>query len=107
MAEVKQATETKQEQPHPMTRRRKMVGTVVSNKNSKTAVIKVDRRYKHKLYHKFVIRSKKYSIHDEKNELQIGDIITVVESRPLSKTKRWALQKVIRQSEGAEVLNID
>ena len=71
--------------------KRILVGTVVSDKNEKTVVVKVERKVKHPLYGKIIRRSKKYHAHDEKNEAKAGDIVRIEETRPLSKQKRWAL----------------
>lgn len=71
--------------------KRKLTGTVVSATNDKTIVVKVNRRFKHPKYSKFVNKSKKYHAHDEKNESNIGDTVTIIEARPYSKLKRWAL----------------
>ena len=64
---------------------------VVSNKMDKTIAVKVERRLKHPIYGKFVKRSKKFFAHDEQNECNIGDVVTIMETRPLSKLKRWRL----------------
>jgi small subunit ribosomal protein S17 len=64
-------------------------GTVVSDKNSKTVVVKVERRYKHPLYKKVLTRSKKYSAHDEKGVHKVGDVVSIIESKPFSKSKRF------------------
>jgi small subunit ribosomal protein S17 len=66
-------------------------GKVVSNKSDKTITVVVERRLRHPLYKKFIRRSKKYTAHDEGNICLIGDVVKIVESRPISKTKRWAL----------------
>ena len=71
--------------------KRILQGTVVSDKNAKTVVVEVERRYIHPLLKKTVRRSKKYHAHDEKNEAKSGDIVRIEETRPLSKQKRWAL----------------
>jgi len=65
------------------------VGVVVSDKAHKTIVVRVDRRLAHPLYGKSVARSKRYHVHDEKNEYKVGDTVRITETRPLSKTKRW------------------
>ena len=70
-------------------RRKVRVGVVVSDKANKTIVVKVERRLAHPLYGKSVARSKKYHVHDEKNEYKVGDTVRIIETRPLSKTKRW------------------
>ena len=69
--------------------KRIMEGTVVSNKMTKTAVVKVERTFLHPLFKKTVRRSKKYHAHDESNKFKTGDTVRIEESRPLSKTKSW------------------
>jgi len=71
--------------------RRVMQGVVVSDKMDKTVVVKVERRFKHPLYKKYVSRSKKYAAHDEANAHKIGDIVNIRECRPLSKRKHWEI----------------
>lgn len=73
---------------------RTTTGKVVSNKMDKTITVLVERRVKHPLYGKFMTRSTKLHAHDESNECNIGDIVTITESRPLSKTKTWALKSI-------------
>lgn len=73
---------------------RTLTGRVVSNKMDKTVTVLIERRVKHKLYGKYVSKSSKLKAHDESNECQIGDLVTIAESRPLSKTKSWALVKI-------------
>lgn len=73
---------------------RTATGKVVSNKMDKTITVLVERRVKHPLYGKFITRSTKLHAHDEANECNIGDVVTVVESRPLSKLKTWALKSI-------------
>lgn len=75
--------------------KKSMQGEVVSNKMDKTAVVEIVRRFKHPLIGKTVKRSKKYQVHDEKNECAIGDIVEIVEVRPLSKTKHMVLKNVV------------
>jgi len=84
------------EKRSPAQKRRVLRGLVVSDKMDKTIVVRVDRSVKHKLYEKYVNRSKKYKAHDELNNAKVGDLVSLVESRPLSKDKRWALRAVIR-----------
>jgi small subunit ribosomal protein S17 len=79
-------------------RRKVLVGTVVSNKMQKTIVVKTERKVRHTLYAKYVMKSQKFKAHDEENEAKIGDIVSIVESRPLSRDKRWALQKIVRRA---------
>jgi len=69
--------------------KRILSGTVVSSNSNKTIVVKVTRRVKHKLYKKIISRSKKYHVHDEKNIYKAGDIVSIVESKPISKLKTW------------------
>ena len=69
--------------------KRILMGTVVSDKNDKTVVVKVERRFTHPLYKKTVRRSKNYKAHDEENVKKIGDHVSIEESRPISKDKRW------------------
>ena len=80
-------------------RKRELVGIVVSNKMDKTCVVQVVRRYKHPKYKKYVNERQRYKAHDEKNDANIGDKVTIVESRPLSKDKRWRLQSVLERAE--------
>lgn len=77
------------------TRTRTVVGRVMSNKMQQTATVQVERRIKHPIYGKYMRRSKKYHVHDENNELNIGDMVQIRECRPLSKTKSWTLDKVL------------
>ena len=71
--------------------KRILQGTVVSDKNDKTVVVEVERRYTHPLYKKVVRRSKKYHAHDEANAAKIGDRVRIQETAPISKNKRWTL----------------
>ncbi len=68
---------------------RTMVGRVVSNAMDKTVVVEVTRRVQHRRYKKYINRTRKFSAHDENNEYAVNDIVTIRESRPLSRTKRW------------------
>ena len=73
---------------------RTLQGRVVSDKMDKTITVLIERRVKHPVYGKFVRKSTKIHAHDEQNECQVGDTVTVVECRPISKTKTWTLQSV-------------
>lgn len=73
---------------------RTLTGKVVSDKMDKTITVLIERRVKHELYGKYTTKSSKLHAHDEKNECKTGDIVTVSESRPLSKTKTWSLVKI-------------
>lgn len=75
-----------------------MVGTVVSNKMDKTVVILVERLVQHPLYQKYVRRRARFSAHDEGNACNIGDKVTITESRPLSRTKRWRVSEVLEKA---------
>ncbi|MBN2287968.1 MAG: 30S ribosomal protein S17 [Candidatus Glassbacteria bacterium] len=75
--------------------RKTRVGVVVSDKMEKTVVVSAKRQVKHPIYGKPMRRSKKYKVHDEKNECKLGDQVRIVETRPLSKQKRWRLVEVI------------
>jgi len=77
--------------------RKVRVGIVSSNKMDKTIVVKVERKVKHPLYGKFIKKTTGFHAHDEKNECSIGDIVKIMESRPLSKTKRWRLVEVVEK----------
>lgn len=92
------AASTVSDAPKGLARRKKAVGVVVSNKMQKTIVVKIDRRVRHGLYEKYTTKSRKFKAHDEKNDAKIGDLVSIVESRPLSREKRWALQKIIRRA---------
>jgi len=78
--------------------RKSRTGVVVSDKMNKTVVVLVERRLAHPLYGKQVTRSKKYHAHDENNEYRIGDTVRIVETRPLSKLKRWRVVEVVERA---------
>ena len=69
--------------------KRQLSGEVISAKSDKTIVVKVTRKVKHKLYRKIISRSKKYHAHDENNQYKVGDIVSIIESKPISKLKTW------------------
>ncbi len=69
--------------------KRILTGTVVSSNTNKTIVVRVTRRVQHKLYKKIISQSKKYHAHDEKNSFKVGDIVKIIESKPISKLKSW------------------
>lgn len=75
------------------------VGLVVSDKMDKTITVAVERRMQHPLYKKVIRRTKKFHAHDETNECNVGDLVRIRESRPLSKTKRWRLVEVVKQAD--------
>ena len=78
--------------------KKKLKGVIVSDKMDKTVVVKVDRYVKHPKYGKFYTISKRYKAHDEKNESNIGDTVRIMETRPLSKLKRWRLVEIIEKA---------
>ena len=77
-----------------------ITGRVVSNKMDKSATVLVERKVPHPLYGKYIRRSTKLHIHDENNECQEGDLVTIQECRPMSKTKFWTLVKVVERAAG-------
>jgi small subunit ribosomal protein S17 len=76
--------------------KRTLSGEVVSDKTSKTIVVRVERKTMHPKYNKFVTKSKKYHVHDEKELASAGDVVTIIESRPYSKLKRWELVSITK-----------
>ncbi len=84
-------------------KRKTRSGRVVSNKMNKTVVVAVDTPWRHPLYGKSIRRVVKYKAHDEKSECRIGDTVRIVETRPLSKNKRWRVAEIITRGEVAEV----
>jgi len=78
--------------------RKERTGKVVSNKMEKSVTIAVERKVKHPMYGKFVTKTTKLMAHDEKNECNIGDIVKIMETRPLSKFKRWRLVEIIEKA---------
>lgn len=77
---------------------RTLTGKVVSDKMDKTITVKIERRVKHPVYGKIITRSSKIKAHDESNQGSIGDVVTIKETRPLSKTKSWALVEVVEKA---------
>lgn len=78
--------------------RKERIGIVTSNKMDKSVVVSVVKRVKHPMYGKFVLRTKKFVAHDEKNECNIGDTVKIMETRPLSKTKCWRLVEILERA---------
>jgi small subunit ribosomal protein S17 len=78
--------------------RKVRVGVVSSNKMQKSISVKVDRKLRHPIYGKFVTKSKKFMAHDENNDCNIGDTVKIMETRPLSKNKRWRLVEIIERA---------
>ncbi|HSM36961.1 MAG TPA: 30S ribosomal protein S17 [Longimicrobiales bacterium] len=79
-------------------RRKVRQGTVVSDRMDKTVVVAVERRTAHPLYGKMITRTKKYHAHDEANDARAGDIVRIVETRPLSRTKRWRVSEILERA---------
>ncbi|HVF97788.1 MAG TPA: 30S ribosomal protein S17 [Flavisolibacter sp.] len=77
--------------------RKTRIGFVTSNKMTKTIIVAVERKVKHPIYGKFVKKTSKFHAHDEKNEASIGDLVRIMETRPLSKTKRWRLVEIVEK----------
>lgn len=82
-----------------VTNRRKMTGVVVKDKMDKTVVIEVEKFLKHPKYHKYLKTKKRYKAHDEQNACRIGDKVMIMESRPLSKEKRWVVKEIIKKED--------
>lgn len=78
--------------------RKTRIGVVSSNKMEKTITVAVERKVKHPIYGKFLKKTTKFHAHDEKNECTIGDVVRIMETRPLSKTKRWRLVEVVEKA---------
>ena len=78
-------------------RKKTLIGVVASNKMNKTIVVKIVRRVKHALYHKIIKRTTKIHVHDEKNECNVGDVVKITESCPVSKTKSWFLMEILEK----------
>jgi small subunit ribosomal protein S17 len=81
-----------------MSQKSEKVGVVVSNKMQKSIVVAVEWQVRHGLYGKTERRTSKFMVHDENGEAKIGDIVAIVETRPMSRRKRWALKSVVRQA---------
>ena len=78
--------------------RKERTGVVVSNKMSKSVVVAVERKVKHPKYGKFIKKTTKFMAHDEKNECGIGDLVTIAETRPISKSKNWRLKAILEKA---------
>jgi small subunit ribosomal protein S17 len=79
-------------------RRKEFIGVVVSDRMQKTIIVRVDRREPHPLYKKSVRRFSKFAAHDERQEARVGDVVRIMETRPLSRTKRWRLVEIIQKA---------
>jgi small subunit ribosomal protein S17 len=98
--ETVQATAPAQAQPdaEARTRRKVRVGVVVSDKMDKTVLVRIDRRVRHPLYKKTVARSNKLAAHDETNDAHVGDTVRIMETRRLSKSKRWRVVEIVERA---------
>ncbi len=80
------------------TSKRTLIGRVVSDKMDKTVTVLIERRVKHPMYDKIIVRSRKYHAHNESNEAKAGDLVEIQETRPVSKTKSWAVSRLIEKA---------
>ena len=78
--------------------RKTRTGRVVSNKMDRSITVTVDRQVKHPIYGKFITKTKKYMAHDENNDAGIGDLVTITETRPISKMKKWRLMEIVERA---------
>lgn len=78
--------------------KRTLIGRVVSDKMDKTVTVLIERRVKHPMYDKIIVRTKKYHAHNEGNEAKAGDLVEITETRPLSKTKAWAVTRLLEKA---------
>ena len=104
MVEIADSAETQPETgaataPLQGSRRQVKVGRVVSDKMDKTVVVAVENTVTHRLYHRYLKRTSKFHAHDETNQVKEGDVVEIVSSRPLSKTKRWRVRRVVKRAE--------
>jgi small subunit ribosomal protein S17 len=95
MAENTEATQDAAARGHQQVK----VGRVVSNKMDKTVIVSVDKTVTHRLYHRALKRTSTFAAHDEENRCSIGDVVEIVSSRPLSKTKRWRVREILQRAE--------
>jgi len=91
-------TEIQESREVAVKNRKTWIGRVVSDKMDKTIVVLVEELKKHPMYKKYVRRSKKYKVHDERNECKVGDVVKFMEVRPISKEKRWKLVEIIERA---------
>jgi small subunit ribosomal protein S17 len=94
-------SKTKADGGRKESRRRELIGVITSDKMQKTRVVVVERRLSHAKYGKFMTSRSKFKAHDEKNEYKVGDRVLIVESRPLSRDKRWRVEKLIERPQEA------
>ena len=101
MESENQTTPSAAQDGRAKSRKRVLIGVVVSDKMDKTRVVMVERRLAHAKYGKYMTRRAKYKAHDEKNEFHAGDRVEIVESRPLSREKRWRVQRLLERPQQA------
>ena len=93
-----QGTEQREQSAETAAAKRSLVGVVTSNKADKTITVRIERRVKHPIYGKFIRRSTRLRAHDEANSANEGDVVAIVQSRPISKTKSWALDSIVERA---------
>jgi small subunit ribosomal protein S17 len=93
----KQASAGAEKDGRAKSAKRELIGVVIGDKMNKTRVVMVERRLAHAKYGKYMTRRAKYKAHDEKNEYRVGDRVAIVESRPLSREKRWRVERLIER----------
>ncbi len=98
MAETKEKLRIPRKKPKKRGVRKEKIGRVVSDKMQKTIIVAVERKVKHPLYKKVVTKTSKFVAHDEHEEAKVGDLVRIMETRPLSKTKRWRLVEIIERA---------
>lgn len=98
MSELETAPAAAAETPAARTVRKEKIGLVVSDKMNKTIIVAVERKVKHPMYGKFIKKTTKFAAHDENNDAHLGDKVVIMETRPLSKTKRWRLVRVVERA---------
>jgi small subunit ribosomal protein S17 len=99
MADTSGNTENAQPTAAPQARRQVKVGRVVSDKMNKTVVVAVENTVTHRLYHRTMKRTSRFHAHDEDNQCRVGDVVEIVSSRPLSKTKRWRVRRIVERAQ--------
>jgi|1185.fasta_scaffold1894565_1 small subunit ribosomal protein S17 len=99
---MSETTNPTSEHKHRRSARRQLIGTVTSDKMQKTVVVIVTHRVRSAQYRKYMTKRVKYKAHDEKNEFHVGDKVLITESRPLSKDKRWRVEKLVERARDAQ-----
>jgi len=87
-------------------KRKRMVGLVVKDKMDKTVVVEVEKRYKHGMYQKYLSTKTRCKVHDEQNAAKVGDQVLIVETRPLSKEKKWVVKEIIKKEVALPALEV-